>query len=348
MPVTGGPTRNISWWPVGSGWRAAGDDGLWSLSGTTATRIWTPPHVIADVYGTYGVDRYATSATLQQQARPDPEVVYVASGATYPDALSGTAAATTAGGGLVLTRPDRLSAPVADYLDDADPAEVVVLGGEGAVSASVERALAAYAPVVRRVAGADRYATAAAVSRDRFVADGGGTVVVASGSTFPDALSAGPAASRWAGPLLLTRADGLPSVTAAEIARLDPDRIVVVGGTTAVSSAVEASLRTSGATVVRVSGADRYATSAAVSLAAFPDRASFVHVADGESFPDSLSAGAAAAVRGGPLLLAQRTRLPASVKAELTRLRPDVAAVVGGPLVDQPAVMDGVQSVWWP
>lgn len=345
--IPGGPQEYTSWWPVGSSWRAAGQDGLWSLTGTTATQLWQPPHVIADLGRQEGTDRYST-ATGIQPAGVRPDVVYVASGTSSADALSGTPAAAAAEGALVLTAPTSLPATVRTYLAEHDPAEVVVLGGIGSVSAGVEQALRSYAPTVRRVAGPDRYATAAAVSRDRFPAVLGGTVVVASGASWADALAAGPAAAHWGGPLLLTATDRLPSTTAAELERLQPERIVLVGGTGVASTAVEAALRAHASVVQRVAGANRYATAAAVSAAAFPGGAPTAYVVTGENFPDGLAAGTVAARRGGVILPTARTALPAVVAQELTRLRPDQSVVVGGAGVVSWAAYEDVSQVWWP
>ena len=89
-----------------------------------------------------------------------------------------------------------------------------------------------------RLSGADRYATAADVSRTLWpVADTVETVYLASGEGFADALAIGP--STYAdGPLLLTRRDELPAATVEEMQRLAPCYVVVVGGTAAISDAV--------------------------------------------------------------------------------------------------------------
>ena len=66
----------------------------------------------------------------------------------------------------------------------------------------------------------------------------GDTVFVATGATFPDALGGGPVAGGLPGPLLLVPASGVPSSVAAELRRLDPDRVIILGGTGAVSVSV--------------------------------------------------------------------------------------------------------------
>jgi hypothetical protein len=93
---------------------------------------------------------------------------------------------------------------------------------------------------VTRLQGPNRYETAAAVSRYTFP-NGAPIVVVASGTNFPDALVAAPFGVR--GPILLTERDRLPIATANEIKRLGAKEIIIVGGTAAVSQAVENDLK---------------------------------------------------------------------------------------------------------
>ena len=93
-----------------------------------------------------------------------------------------------------------------------------------------------------RVSGADRYATAAAVSAQAF-SPGVSVAYLATGENFPDALAGAPAAAKGGGPVLLTRGTSLPSATATELDRLNPGKIVVLGGTNAVSQAVQDGLQ---------------------------------------------------------------------------------------------------------
>lgn len=182
-----------------------------------------------------------------------------------------------------------------------------------------------------RLAGPDRYSTAVEISKDWYSA--ANTVVVASGENYPDALAAGPAAAMWAGPVLLTRSTSVPSVTAVEIARLQPQRIVVVGGPAAVSEAVVNELKTL-APVLRLSGADRRATAAAVAAAMFEMTPSSgigeVFIASGDVYTDALVAASAAANVQGPLLLAPHQGLiDATTLAQIQRLRPQRIRLVG-------------------
>src|SRR5690606_31897102 len=137
-----------------------------------------------------------------------------------------------------------------------------VLGGTGAVSQAVQDDAAAYAGTTTRIGGTNRYDVSAGVAR---AYDPGVPVLyVASGEAFPDALAVGALAGHQNAPVLITPQDRLASVVAAEIDRLRPGRIVVVGGPGAVSEAVVDALRgrTAGG-VTRIQGTDRYAVAGA-------------------------------------------------------------------------------------
>ncbi|MGH9157920.1 MAG: cell wall-binding repeat-containing protein, partial [Acidimicrobiales bacterium] len=148
---------------------------------------------------------------------------------------------------------------------------------------------AAGAPAdVRRIAGPDRYATAAAVSAELYP-PGVAVAYLATGAGFADALAAVPAAARAGGPVLLVEPSAVPAATAAELARLRPGRIVVLGGPEAVAPAVIEHLRGLGlGPVTTVAGADRYQTAAAVSAATFSSGAPAVFVASGTGFADAV------------------------------------------------------------
>ena len=92
-----------------------------------------------------------------------------------------------------------------------------------------------------RLSGSDRYATAAAISAGW--APGVPVVYVATGLNFPDALAGAAAAGALGAPLLLVTGTTVPAATAAELARLKPGRIVILGGSGAVSDSVASQLR---------------------------------------------------------------------------------------------------------
>ena len=190
---------------------------------------------------------------------------------------------------------------------------------------------------ISRIAGTDRYATAAAISKSRF---GGGatTAFIATGASFPEALAGAPAAARAKAPVLLTARNDLPGATATELARLDPSVIVVLGGSGVVSDAVVSKLRGYAGTVVRWAGADRFATAAKISAQSFQSGVKVAYLATADTFPDALSGGAVAGHVGGPILLVNRTGIPAATGKELARLKPARIVILGGTSVVSDAV----------
>ena len=288
-----------------------------------------------------GADRYATSVRISQETFPaGADTVFLATGQTFPDALAAGPAAATMNGPILLTATGKLPAPVEAELRRLDPSIVYILGGSAAVSTAVETQVkAAVIGQVRRVAGNDRYATAGAVAELAFpTAD---TLYVAAGSGFADALSAGAPGGVLRRPVLLTGRTIVPAATRAQVARLGNPDVIVLGGSAVVSDAALAELDslTTGS-VERVSGANRYATSAAVSADAF-SAANTVFLATGTTFPDALSAAPAATRLGAPILLTNPTCAPAEIIAEVGRLGATRVVALGG----QNAVSDAAAAL---
>jgi len=192
-------------------------------------------------------------------------------------------------------------------------------------------------PTTDRLSGADRYQTAIEVSKK--FAPGVGVVYVATGTAFPDALSAAPAAAAQAGPVLLVQSTSLPAAVKAEITRLNPAKIVVVGGTGAVSKAVYDELATLGKPMRRDAGTDRYATSLAIVTAAFPTSTA-AFVATGSNFPDALAASAAAATKKAPVILVNgsATSVDTDSKTLIDRLNVSAITIAGGTAIVSPQI----------
>lgn len=291
---------------------------------------------IASTFGVLrlgGSDRYGTAGAVSANLlQPGADTMIVASGLGFPDALGGTAAAGHLGGSLLLTTPTVLPASTANELSRVSPSNVIVLGGPSAVSDVVLNAIKALLPAatVTRIGGANRYDTAADLSRAVYPG-GASTAFIASGRTFPDGLAGGAEAARLGAPLLLSDPVALSPETLAELQRLAPTTVYLLGGTASLSKSVADAVAAAlpAATVTRLAGADRYATSVAISGLQGPG-VPVVYVAAGTNFPDGLSGAAAAGELGGPLLLTMPGGLPTSVAAELARLKPRRVVVLGG------------------
>ncbi|HET9416515.1 MAG TPA: cell wall-binding repeat-containing protein [Candidatus Limnocylindria bacterium] len=303
-----------------------------------------------DVVRLSGADRYATAAAISRSTYvPHVPYVFVATGRDFPDALAGGALAAQVGAPLLLTSTSSIPSATLTEIKRLKPIDIVVLGGAAVISEGVVQALRGLDdPTIGetfRLAGADRYATAAAISTAGF-GPGVPTVFIATGTNFPDALAGAPASATLGGPLLLTAKDRLPTVTRTALFNLKPQRIVILGGTAVVSGTVAAQLDefTTGP-VHRWSGADRYATAAAVAAQAFPT-AGTAFVASGIGFPDALAGGPPGGASLGPLLTTTPSSLPTSSRQQLQRLKPVRIFVLGGTSVVSDTVIIQIKAAF--
>jgi putative cell wall-binding protein len=318
----------------------AGSHLHFELHDTTGTPVNPYPHLVAaETIGgnslprLAGTDRYATAVEISRSAfEPGVARVYVASGLDFADALAGAPVAGANGSPVLLLAPSAIPGVTQQELNRLAPQEIVVLGGPAAVSPEVEEQLGSFTSgPVRRLQGLDRFSTAATISADAFD-PGVPLAFVANGTTFPDALAGAAVAGNVGAPVLLTQSHALHGATLQELKRLQPERIVVLGGIGAVNEVIEADLRylaTSGE-VERLSGTDRFATAAAISRASYEPGVAVVYVAAGNSFADALAGAPVAARHGAPVLLAHRDSVPPATMAEIVRLAPAGIVVLGG------------------
>jgi subtilisin family serine protease len=198
-----------------------------------------------------------------------------------------------------------------------------------------------------RLSGSDRYATSEQISRN--FNPGVPVVYVATGENYPDALSAGPAATVQSSPLLLTDPAYLPFSTQSEIQRLKPALIVVVGGEGAISSSVYARLSLLAPAIRRDSGADRFSTSRIIAERAFGSSgANVAFIATGNDFPDALAAAAAAGSLNAPVILLDGSASSADPNATalMRRLGVTQVYIAGGPGVVTVGIQNSLSAVF--
>ena len=258
----------------------------------------------ADLERLEGHDRIATAIAVSEAGWDSADTVLLATAADFPDALAASAVAAATDAPLLLTNALALPRPVAEEIERLGAETVYVFGGEAVVDPTVTWQLE-YLDLgldIERVAGPDRYATAAAAAWRSGAP--GGEAAIALGTDFPDAVAASAlSATPERLPVLLTEADALPEPTVEAIDDLGLERVEVIGG--AISEAVVAELEALGLEVARRAGPNRYATSAAVAEEALGrvGEATPVVLASGEGFADALAAGALTARVGGTLVL---------------------------------------------
>lgn len=188
--------------------------------------------VAADAQRYAGDNRFETAIQVAK-AFGTADTVYLARGDEQVDAVAGGKLPT--GPVLLVSENAGVQALVKSTIADLKATQVIVLGGEGAVSDATAKAVSGSINY-ERLAGANRYETAVAISKKLHPTDGDGSkVYLANGMTLVDALVGGQMPDN--GPILLTNGSGtLPASTAAEIKRLQPKEVVALGGKSAVTA----------------------------------------------------------------------------------------------------------------
>jgi putative cell wall-binding protein len=278
-----------------------------------------------------GATRYGTAAAIAgDEAFAAPNHVIIATGENFPDALAASTLSGARGTAPILLTQSAVLTPETsaglDSLKGKGVTTATIVGGTTAVSEAVQTAITAKGFTVTRVAGTNRYETAAAIAtaadaiQDSGSVGGQKTALIATGNNFPDALAGGPAAVRNDLPLLLVE-NTVPASTKAALTSLGITRVVILGGTAAVSDAVATELQTAvGSAPTRLAGTNRFSTAAAVgdyeiATLAFP--ATSAVLATGNNFPDALASGPLGGLLGAPIVLT--ASLPAESQAFLDK-----------------------------
>ena len=275
-----------------------------------------------------GASRYQTNTLLTSGTYDRSDEVVIATGTGFADALAAGAVAASRDAVLLLSDPKTLPGTVATEIRRLGATRAIVAGGPAAIDSGVVSFLESMGLAVERVGGMDRFETAVLLSRTTFDATTD-TVYVATGLNYPDALASVPLAASRRSPVLLV-GDELSAIVKNEILRLKPDRVVILGGTAAVSSQVQSEIAAiTPAAVSRIAQPDRYGTAVSISQMAFKNPVDTVFLAVGTNFPDALIAGPVASKIGAPVLLTNPLVLPQGVYAEILRLKPTRVVVLG-------------------
>lgn len=267
-----------------------------------------------------GSDRIDTA--IQQALKGWPggaPAVVLAREDNFPDALSGVPLAAKLGAPVLLTSSKELDVRVENALKTLKPEKVYLLGGEGALGSNITIKLKELGWGIDqqiRLSGLNRYETAASIALETArprshissvlqsgqvasISSPVEAVAIATGENFPDALSIASIAGAKQMPILLTEPKTLPSETLKALIELKPKKVYLIGGDGAISASVQAELQSqlnlSSTNLIRLFGASRYDTMAAVAQA-FAGETQGLSFATGEDFPDAL-AGAALAAR---------------------------------------------------
>ncbi len=224
-----------------------------------------------------GTNRYGTMAAITQEGFKEAnsaKTVLVALGTDYVSALLAGGLAGALDAPLITAPADTSVAKnmtiVKDELERlaAEGCEVIIIGSASEVNDEVKAVLAGAQNVasVKRLEAATREELAEVLynyGEGKWTESG--TVILANGYNFADTLSASPYAYYAKTPIFYTNEEhALSASTKTFMASGKVKRVVIVGGDAAVSTETEEELKGMGLEVIRLKGAQRYATSAAI------------------------------------------------------------------------------------
>ncbi|MFB2557026.1 cell wall-binding repeat-containing protein [Herbiconiux liangxiaofengii] len=179
-----------------------------------------------------GPDRYSASLAISAAEFADgADTAFLATGATFADALTAIPAAAHDGSPVILVAGERsnLDSATLAELRRLGVSKVVIAGGPASVSPGIETQLEGLYPgSVVRFGGATRFEVAESMNATYFPE--ATTAYIATGANFPDALTGGVLAGVNNAPLLLSQAECIPTVTWDRISLWKPGKVTLLGG----------------------------------------------------------------------------------------------------------------------
>lgn len=260
-----------------------------------------------------GDNRFATAAEIAKKTYEKTDTVVLAYGLNYADALAGVPLAAQLKAPILLTDKDNLPRETTNAIEKLGAKNVIILGGTGAISESVEKTLKNQNLNTKRIAGKTRFETAIKIAQE--LNEAPSEVFFVYGLNYPDALSVGSVAAEKGAPIVYLMTDGeIDKATATYLGQLKKTGSVknayVIGGKGVISDdMMKKTAKTLGLTVdktlIRVAGNNRFDTCVEVNkkfASVLTGKA--VCVATGTNYPDALAGGVYAALNKAPMLLA--------------------------------------------
>jgi putative cell wall-binding protein len=282
-----------------------------------------------------GANRYETAIAISSDNFEKADTVILTNAQNYADGIAGVPLASKLNAPILLTAADKLNDKTLEEIKRLGAKNVIILGGESAVSADVAKALEDENYVVERLEGKSRFSTAAAIAQK--VNENPTDIFFVYGMGFADTLSVSSVAALKNAPIIYLTTDGeLNADTAAYLAQLKEKGCVknayVIGGTSVISDDMmnKAAQALGLESATRIAGANRYETSAEVNKA-FADlfENDEMCVATGVDFPDAVTGGVYAASKKAPFILVS-SALTDSQKEIVKNTAPKTINVFGG------------------
>lgn len=265
--------------------------------------------VIGIVYRYGGSNRYETSDKVAESMQFDAwrnsdgryDVVILASGADFPDALTGSSLAASKHAPILLVNSGNMES-IENFMDRkvSYDATVYILGGTGVVPESVitNLKLVSSSYRIKRLGGKNRYETNLQILKEAGVKDGD-DIIVATGTNYADSLSASST-----GKALVLASDSLTDEQRSFFRAHPNSKVYIIGGPAVVNEKIESQIASyqNSENIFRIFGNTRYETSILIAEI-FCTSSEYAVISYGNDFPDGLCAGPLANCLSAPLIL---------------------------------------------
>lgn len=294
----------------------------------------------------WGQNRYDTAADICKNAWTASDYAVIVRGDEFADALCAAPLAQKFNAPILLTEKDSLNAKTKDELNRLKVKHIIIVGGTGAISQNVESQLNAIAPS-ERIKGTDRYDTSINIAAKLGPS---GTVVLATGENYADAISIAPIAAMKNMPIILVPNSGLTEAQKNYLSNNNIKKTYVVGGKSVINDEILKQVHGG----IRLGGSNRYGTNARI-IDEFKDELNFdnIYAVIGEGskkdgFADALSGAPLAAKNSSPVILTNKS-VPSEIGQEISSIKgelsPKIAVTAfGGEAVVPDKVIDEIKK----
>jgi len=292
-----------------------------------------------------GDNRYETSVEVSEKNFKSADTVVLASGQNIADALVASSYADIEEAPILLTNKNSISDEVLDEIERLKADKVVIVGGQSSISSSVESRLKKEDIKVTRIAGSDRFDTSDKLSQEvSRLSKKSSQAILVNGYKNIDALSVSSLATKEELPILLNGRNALNMSVKNRLKQINVNKVYIIGGNNSISSDVEKELKRMQISVVRLSGTDRYETSANIAKYAYKDFDEAI-IASGENPVDALAASTLTGKKEAPILLTNRNKIPKSIKKIIEDMDIGKITIVGGENSITDNVMDDMEDM---
>ena len=292
-----------------------------------------------------GDNRYETSVEVSEKNFKSADTVVLASGQNIADALVASSYADIEEAPILLTNKNSISDEVLDEIDRLKADKVVIVGGQSSISSSVESRLKKEDIKVTRISGSDRFDTSDKLSQEvSRLSKKSSQAILVNGYKNIDALSVSSLATKEELPILLNGRNALNMSVKNRLKQMNVNKVYIIGGNNSISSDVEKELKRMQISVVRLSGTDRYETSANIAKYAYKDFDEAI-IASGENPVDALAASTLTGKKEAPILLTNRNKIPKSIKKIIEDMDIGKITIVGGENSITDNVMDDMEDM---